>query len=270
MRHISRFERHIDVPEIGLRGQEKLLNSSVLIVGAGGLGSPAALYLAAAGVGTIGIVDDDVVSLSNLQRQVLFSEADVGAMKVDAAKKNLSAISSIAKIVAYPERVDENNYERIISGYDIVLDCTDNFQARYLLNRACHTLRKPLVSASLYHHDGQISVFKSFEGAGHPCYECLYSRTLNQEIIPTCTQAGVVGPVAGVLGTMQASVAINELVGIGETLSGWMFLFSAMGFMAQKVKISKKQDCSCCSIGDHSSREDLKVPPVVTACHATD
>jgi molybdopterin/thiamine biosynthesis adenylyltransferase len=247
MSYIDRFERHIDIPEIGLRGQDKLTRSSALIVGAGGLGCPASLYLAAAGIGVIGLVDEDTVSLSNLQRQILYGEDDVGKKKTETAERQLGRISSACNVRSYAYNLNPENASAITAPYDIVLDCTDNFETRFLINRICHLLGKKLISASLYHHDGQISVFKSFEGAPHPCYECLYANTIDKGLVPNCRQSGVVGPVAGILGAMQASAAINELLGIGESLSGWMFMFNALNFETEKVKISRKKNCPCCS-----------------------
>jgi adenylyltransferase/sulfurtransferase len=263
MKHITRFERQIDVPEIGLRGQEKLSQSSVLIVGAGGLGCPAALYLAAAGIGTIGLVDADTVGLSNLQRQVLYAEADVGKGKTAAAAEQLSRISSLCKINTYPYNLDAGNARELVAQYDIVLDCSDNFETRFLLNRTCHSLKKKLVSASLYHHDGQISVFKPFEGTDHPCYECVYPKNLDNGLVPNCRQSGVVGPVAGVLGTMQAVAAINELLDIGNSLSGWMLMFSGLNFDTEKVRVRKKKNCPCCS-ADEAAISDAEMPKTVS------
>lgn len=248
---IARFERQIDVPEIGLHGQERLMRSSALIVGVGGLGCPAALYLAAAGIGRIGLADADIVSLSNLQRQVLYAEADVGKKKTEIAARHLRQISSFCRVDAHTLNVSAENIAECLQPYDIVLDCTDNFETRFLLNRACHAQKKKLVSASLYHYDGQISVFKPFEGAEHPCYECVYSAALKrQDIVPSCTQAGIVGPVAGVLGTMQAVAALNELLGIGESLSGWVLMLNALNFDVRKVRVHKRKDCPACSSAD--------------------
>lgn len=244
---ISRFERQIDVPEIGLHGQEKLMRSSALIVGVGGLGCPASLYLAASGIGMLGLADEDIVSLSNLQRQILYTEADVGKKKTETAERRLKQASSLCTINAHPFNISAENISGIVAQYDIVLDCTDNFETRFLLNKACHAQGKKMVSASLYHHDGQISVFKSFEGPPHPCYECVYSNALRQDMIPNCGQSGVVGPVAGVLGAMQAAAAMNELLGIGESLSGWLLMFNALNFEIQKVRLHKKKNCPACS-----------------------
>lgn len=247
MKSISHFERHIDVPEIGLHGQEKIMRSSMLIVGMGGLGCPAALYLVAAGVGKIGIIDADTVSVSNLQRQILYTSADIGKEKTYIAEEQLKKHSSFCEIKSYPSYLNEENANEIVSKYDIVLDCTDNFGTRFLLNRVCHSEKKVLISASLYHYDGQLTVFKSFKGDTHPCYECIYSNTNQLEQISNCKEAGIVGPVAGILGTMQATAAINELLDIGESLSGFMLMINALNFRVHKVDFKKKAECVCCS-----------------------
>lgn len=267
MKNLSRFERHIDVPEIGLKGQEKIMRTSALIVGIGGLGCPAALYLAAAGMGTLGIADNDTISISNLQRQVLYTESDVGLKKTEVAKHRLQRAASSCNIRIHDSFINESNMHDIVEQYDIVVDCSDNFATRFSLNKACHDLQKKLISASLHHHDGQISVFKSFEGASNPCYECLFPRAIQQSPIPACTEAGIVGPVAGILGTMQASAVINEVLDIGESLSGWLILFSALTFKTQKIKINKKTDCPICA--QNTASAGLSIPHAHAAGCAT-
>ncbi len=240
----SRFERHIEIPEVGLKGQEKLKNASVLIVGAGGLGCPAALYLAAGGIGEIGLVDNDIVSISNLQRQVLYTEADLDKPKVEIASNKLKEINSQCKINTYPFRLDESNITEIISEYDVVVDCTDNFDIRFLLNKECFAQKKKLISASVFHYDGQVSVYKAFEGAENPCYECLYPTGINVDSAPK--SSGILGPVAGVLGTLQASAVINELLEVGASLSGSMLILNMLNFEVQKMRIKKRADCAVC------------------------
>jgi molybdopterin/thiamine biosynthesis adenylyltransferase len=260
----SRYEQHAEVPEIGPAGQDKLFNSSVLIVGLGGLGCPAAQYLAAAGLGRIGLVDQDTVSLSNLQRQILYGEKDIDKLKADAAFARLQDISSFCEFQKYPFFLTAENAVETIEGYDIILDCTDNFDSRYLLNYISFVQKKPLVSASIYHHDGQISVFKAFKGEAHPCYQCLYPRTDKLKNLPNCKEGGIVGPVAGILGTMQAVVTINELLNIGETLSGWLVLFNSLSFEMQKIRITKRPDCEICSI--NQSLEEIGKIPITAKC----
>jgi molybdopterin/thiamine biosynthesis adenylyltransferase len=248
--NLHRYERQIDVPEIGLEGQKKLLKSSILIVGLGGLGCPAALYLAAAGVGRLGLADADTASLSNLQRQILYDEADVGQLKTHTAAAKLKRNSSACDIREYPFFLTAENAGDIISSYDIVLDCTDNFDTRYLLNYFCFTKKKPLVSASVYHHDGQISVFRAFDGKQNPCYQCLYPKSEKLTLAPQCKEGGILSPVAGIFGCLQAAAAINELLGIGETLSGWMLMFSSLTFEPQKIRLQKRADCEICAAGN--------------------
>ena len=249
---LSRYERHIDVPEIGLEGQKKIFQSSVLIIGVGGLGCPSAIYLNAAGIGKIGLIDADIVSTSNLQRQILFNDDDVGKLKVDVAKKKLSLNKSHCDIKTYPFFINGENAIDIVQEYDIVLDCTDNFEARYTINDLCFRSKKPLISASIYHYDGQISVFRGFDAAA-PCYQCLYKKTDQNWIIPQCKDSGIVGPLAGIIGTMQATAALNELLGIQGGLVGWMYLVNALTFETQKIKIEKRHDCETCSQGERNS-----------------
>lgn len=248
---LSRYERHIDVPEIGVNGQKRLLESSVLIVGVGGLGCPAALYLHAAGIGKIGLVDADTVSTSNLQRQILFTDEDTGKPKVDIAKKALSKNNTYCQINTYPFFLTDDNAQETIRDYDVVLDCTDNFKTRYTINHWCIKEKKPLISASIYHYDGQISTFRGYQPDA-PCYQCLYKKTDENWIIPQCTEGGVVGPLAGIMGTMQATATLNELLGTGDSLSGWMLLVNALTFETQKVRLFKGSDCEACRKGaDH-------------------
>lgn len=257
---LQRFERHIDIPEIGLDGQKKLLSGSVLIIGMGGLGCPAALYLAAGGVGRIGFMDDDTVSLSNLQRQVLYDDHDVGVSKVTAAKRKLAAHAPDCVLEEQEARLTAENAGAVISRYDLVLDCSDNFNTRYLVNEFCVRLKKPLVSASVYHHEGQISTFRGWE-ADKPCYQCLYPKSEKLALAPQCTEDGILGPVTGIFGTMQAAAAMNELMGIGDSLAGWMLMFSAFTYDSQKVRLQKRPTCETCGSMKNSDYSYVKNKP---------
>ncbi|HYD18365.1 MAG TPA: HesA/MoeB/ThiF family protein [Patescibacteria group bacterium] len=244
--NLQRFERHIDIPEVGLEGQKKLLAAGVLIVGMGGLGCPAALYLAAGGVGRIGFIDADTVSLSNLQRQVLYDDTDIGASKVAAAKRKLALHAPGCVLEDHDARLVPQNAEALISNYDLVLDCSDNFETRYLVNEFCVRLQKPLVSASVYHHEGQISTFRGWE-KDKPCYQCLYPKSEKLALAPQCTEDGILGPVTGIFGSLQAAAAMNELMGIGDGLAGWMLMFSTYTFESQRVRLQKRASCESCS-----------------------
>lgn len=260
----ERYERHIDIPEIGIEGQKKLSKAAVLIVGLGGLGCPAALYLAAAGIGHIGLADADTVSLSNLQRQVLYDEADIGRAKTAVAAEKLRHKTSQCDIVEHAFFLNADNAQAIIAKYDVVLDCTDNFDTRYLLNYVCHTEKKPLVSASVYHHDGQIAVFRAFDGVDLPCYQCLYPKSDQLTLAPQCKEGGILGPVTGIFGTMQAAAAINTLLGIADNLAGSLLSFSTLDFTAHKIRLSRRMDCEICS---KSAMENKNAPLLpVSSC----
>ena len=246
---IMRYSRHIILKEVGGKGQDKICKAKVFIMGAGGLGSPAALYLAAAGVGTIGIADDDVVDLSNLQRQVLHATSDVGKAKVFSAEETLSAINPNVKLIAYKERVTSENVREIIRDYDIVLDGSDNFPTRYLINDACFFAKKTLISGSILRFDGQVTVFKPH--AGGPCYRCLYPEIPPAGFVPSCSEAGILGPVAGTIGVLQATEALKEILGIGDQLIGRLSVFDALNTTFREVKIRKDPDCELC--GDKAS-----------------
>ena len=246
---IMRYSRHIILKEVGGKGQDKICKAKVFIMGAGGLGSPAALYLAAAGVGTIGIADDDVVDLSNLQRQVLHATSDVGKAKVFSAEETLSAINPNVKLIAYKERVTSENVREIIRDYDIILDGSDNFPTRYLINDACFFAKKTLISGSILRFDGQVTVFKPH--AGGPCYRCLYPEIPPAGFVPSCSEAGILGPVAGTIGVLQATEALKEILGIGDQLIGRLSVFDALNSTFREVKIRKDPDCELC--GDKAS-----------------
>ena len=232
---IHRYARHILLQEVGGVGQEKLLNARVLVIGAGGLGSPVILYLAAAGVGTIGVVDDDTVDLSNLQRQVLHTTARVGAAKVDSAATAVAAMNGDVKLVPHRMRLAPDNAAEVIAGYDVIVDGSDNFATRFLVNDACYRARKTLVSAAVLRFDGQLSTFKPHEGG--PCYRCLYPEAPPDGLVPSCSEAGILGAVAGVLGTLQATEVLKEILGIGQSMSGRLLIYDALTATFRTVKL---------------------------------
>lgn len=250
---IERYKRNILLSEVGLGGQLILNRARVLIVGAGGLGAPVALYLAAAGVGTIGIVDHDRVDLSNLQRQVLYSEEQVGALKVVAACARLARANSDVKIETHCVALDEASADELVAAYDIVVDCTDNFAVRYAINDACVRLGKPFVYGSIYRFEGQVSFFqpglptpvsgKSLPGT-QPCYRCLYPQS-PQQLIPTCQQAGVLGAIAGVVGSLQATEVLKYLLGQGDLLIGRLLLFDGLAMSFSTIKYAQASGCLC-------------------------
>jgi sulfur-carrier protein adenylyltransferase/sulfurtransferase len=240
----ERYSRHMLVPEIGIEGQQKLLDAKVLLLGAGGLGSPTALYLAAAGVGTLGIVDDDVVDLSNLQRQVIHTTDRIGTPKVDSAEESIHAINPGVNVVKYPVRIDASNIVEIIEGYDVIVDGVDNFPTRYLLNDATVRLKIPVVSASILGFDGQLSVFKPYEG---PCYRCLFREPPPAELAPSCGANGVLGVLPGTMGLLQATEVVKLILGIGEPAIGRLLLYDALGATLTEVKVHRDPDCPICS-----------------------
>jgi sulfur-carrier protein adenylyltransferase/sulfurtransferase len=249
----ERYSRHLLVPEIGLEGQLKLLDAKVLLLGAGGLGSPTALYLAAAGVGTIGIVDDDVVDLSNLQRQVAHSEARIGTPKVDSAEQAIHEINSDVNVVKYQTRLDASNIMEIVEGYDIVVDGVDNFPTRYLLNDATVRLKIPVVSASILGFDGQLSVFAPYDG---PCYRCLYPTPPPAELAPSCGANGVLGALPGIMGVLQAIEVVKLITGSGEPLIGRLLLYEALSTSFTDLKVRRDPDCPICSRDPDSISDD--------------
>ena len=252
---IQRYARHILLPEVGGTGQAELISAKVLIVGAGGLGSPLLLYLAAAGVGTIGIVDDDVVDLSNLQRQIIHMTSSIGQPKVESAAAIISAINPEVKLVQYAERLTVENAAAIISNYDIVADGTDNFATRFLINDACYFAKRPLVSAAILRFDGQVSTFKAHEDGDHPCYRCLYSEAPPEGQIPTCAEAGVLGALCGMIGSLQATEVIKEILKIGDSLSGFLVIYEGLGTTFRKIKVRRDPGCPLC--GKDSTIKDL-------------
>jgi sulfur-carrier protein adenylyltransferase/sulfurtransferase len=255
----DRYSRHLLIPEIGAEGQQKLLDAKVLLLGAGGLGSPTALYLAAAGVGTLGIVDDDVVDLSNLQRQVIHSTQRVGIPKVDSAEESIHALNPDVKVVKYPVRLDASNIMEIIAGYDVIVDGVDNFPTRYLLNDATVRLQIPVVSASILGFDGQLSVFKPYEG---PCYRCLFREPPPAELAPSCGANGVLGVLPGTMGLLQATEVVKLILGIGDPAIGRLLLYDALAATLTEVKVHRDPDCPICSRPpDEISDEEMGVFP---------
>jgi molybdopterin/thiamine biosynthesis adenylyltransferase/rhodanese-related sulfurtransferase len=255
----ERYSRHLLIPEIGLEGQIKLLDAKVLLLGAGGLGSPTALYLAAAGVGTLGIVDDDEVDLSNLQRQVIHTTDRIGVPKVDSAEQSINAINPDVKVVKYATRLDASNIMEIIQGYDVIVDGADNFPTRYLLNDATVRLGIPVVSASILGFDGQLSVFKPHDG---PCYRCLYPVPPPAELAPSCGANGVLGVLPGTMGLLQATEVVKLVTGAGEPLVGRLLLYEALGATFTELKVRRDPECPICSIDPSEiSDEEMGVFP---------
>ena len=248
---IKRYSRHIILPQVGGKGQRKLLESSVLLVGAGGLGSPAALYLAAAGVGRLGIVDFDTVDLSNLQRQILHHVRDVGRPKVDSAQDTIRDINPDVKVVPYRTQLTSENILDIIKDYDVVLDGTDNFPTRYLINDACVMGGKPNVHGSIFLFEGQATTFVP----GRGCYRCLYPNPPPPGTVPSCAEAGVLGVLPGIVGTIQAIEAIKLVVGIGEPLVNRLLLFDALTMEFRTLKVRRDKNCPMC--GDHPTIHQL-------------
>lgn len=245
-RQVERYARHLILDEIGEAGQEKLLAARVLVVGAGGLGAPLLLYLAAAGIGTIGIVDDDRVELSNLQRQVIYDEDGLGKLKAAAAKARLDALDPALRVEAIATRLTAANAADILSRFDLVADGSDNFPTRYLLNDVCYRLGKTLVSASLLRFEGQISTFKAHCGPPHPCYRCLFPEAPPPDLNPRCEEAGILGALAGTMGALQAVEVVKELLGLGASLSGRLLLYDALASEFRTIRLKRRADCPCC------------------------
>ncbi len=247
-----RYGRHLIIPEVGLEGQRKLKSASVLIIGAGGLGSPLAFYLTAAGVGRIGIVDFDVVDLSNLQRQILHTTKDVGRSKLESAREKLESLNPNVKIEIYEMRLTSENALDLIKEYDIVVDGTDNFPTRYLVNDACVFLKKPNVYGSIFRFEGQVSVFYADKG---PCYRCLYKEPPPPGLVPSCAEGGVLGVLPGIIGTIQALETIKLILGIGEPLIGKLLLFDALRMKFRELKLRKDPECPVC--GENPTVKEL-------------
>lgn len=243
---IQRYSRHILLPEIGGAGQAALRRARVLIIGAGGLGSPLALYLAAAGVGTLGLVDDDRVDLSNLQRQIAHSTARLGQRKTTSAAEAARAINPLCQIEEHPLRLDQGNAAALIRGYDLVCDGSDNFATRYLVADTCLAEKRALVSAAVLRFEGQLSVFKPHLHAEGPCYRCLYPAAPPPGLAPSCAEAGVLGSVTGVMGSLQATEVIKEIAGIGESLSGRLLLWDALATRFRLIRVPRDPACPAC------------------------
>jgi len=239
----ERYRRHLTLPEVGLAGQQRLLASKVLIIGAGGLGCPLSIYLAAAGVGEIGLVDDDVVDLSNLQRQILYSTADVGRPKVEVARERMEALNPDVRVTCFQERLTAGNALSVLEPYDLVIDGTDNFPTRYLSNDACVLLGKPNVYGSIFRFEGQASVFDARVG---PCYRCLFPEPPPPGSVPSCAEGGVLGVLPGIIATIQATEAIKCLVGEGSSLAGRLLIYDAMAMEFSEFRLARDPDCPVC------------------------
>ncbi|HET6520044.1 MAG TPA: molybdopterin-synthase adenylyltransferase MoeB [Geminicoccaceae bacterium] len=246
---LLRYARHIVLPEVGGTGQGRLLESRVLLIGAGGLGSPMLLYLAAAGVGTIGVVDDDRVDLSNLQRQVAHPTGRVGMAKTESAALAAAAVNPEVRIEAHPVRLDAGNAPEIVRGYDVVADGSDSFATRDAVHAACLARGKTLVSASVQGFDGQLTTFKAHLGPPHPCYRCLFPAPPPPGTIPSCATGGVLGALAGVMGCLQATEVLKELLGIGASLSGTLVLYDALDTELRRIRVRRDPDCPLCGGG---------------------
>ena len=249
---IARYSRHLTLPQIGPAGQKKLKRSSVLVIGVGGLGAPVGLYLAAAGIGRIGLVDFDRVESSNLQRQVLFGDSDVGRRKVEAARERLESINPFVVLDIHEFRLVPGNAPDLVAGYDLVIDGTDNFPTRYLVNDACVLAGKPYVYGSIYRFEGQASVFADPDG---PCYRCLFPEPVPPGTVPNCAEGGVLGVLPGIIGSIQAAEAIKQLLGIGSSLAGRLLLLDALEMRFRELKLRKDPDCPIC--GEHPAITSL-------------
>ena len=253
----QRYARHLILDEVGEVGQDKLLSANVLCVGAGGLGSPVAVYLAAAGIGTIGVIDDDVVDLSNLQRQIIHATSKIGAPKVDSARETLSQINPTINVRTYKQRLTAANIQEIIREYDLIVDGSDNFETRYLINDAAYLNGKIVVSGALLRFEGQLTTFRSGLKIkrDEPCYRCLFPNAPSANSSNRCEDVGILGSVAGVMGTLQATEVLKEIIGLGETMSGKLLIFDAMNMQFRKIRYKRRLDCVLC--GDASSIKDI-------------
>ena len=252
---IQRYARHIVLQEVGGVGQAAILDAKVLVVGAGGLGSPMLMYLAAAGVGTIGVVDDDEVSLSNLQRQIAHGTPDIGRAKVNSARDRVVALNPEVNFVPHRTRLNSCNVIDLLTDYDIIADGTDNFNTRFLLNDACFLARKTLVSAAVLRFDGQLSTYKAYLGPPHPCYRCIFPEPPPPDAIPSCAQGGVLGAMAGVMGTRQTTEVLKEILGIGQSMSGRFLIYDGLAGTFRIVKVNPDPSCALC--GTAATIKDL-------------
>ena len=242
---VRRYSRHLIIPDVGMTGQKRLKNAKVLCVGAGGLGSPALMYLAAAGVGTLGIVEFDTVDESNLQRQIIHGQSDIGKSKAESARNSVNEINPYVNVIIHETRIDNSNVMEIFSQYDLIVDGTDNFATRYLVNDACVLLNKPYVWGSIYRFDGQASVFWSEHG---PCYRCLYPEPPPPGMVPSCAEGGVLGVLCASIGSIQVTEAIKVITGIGEPLVGRLMVYDALEMSYRTIKVRKDPDCPICSV----------------------
>ena len=249
---VRRYSRHLIIPDVAMAGQQRLMNAKVLCVGAGGLGSPALMYLAAAGVGTIGIVEFDTVDESNLQRQIIHGQSDIGKSKAESAKAKILEINPFVKVATHEVRLDNSNVKEIFSQYDIIVDGTDNFATRYLVNDACVLLKKPYVWGSIYRFDGQASVFWAEYG---PCYRCLYPEPPPPGMVPSCAEGGVLGVLCATIGSIQTTEAIKVITGVGEPMIGSLIIYDALEMSFRKIKVRKDPNCPLC--GDNPTQKDL-------------
>ena len=254
---IHRYARHILLNEVGGAGQAKLLDSRVLVIGAGGLGSPLLLYLAAAGVGTIGVVDGDVVDLSNLQRQVVHTTDRIGRPKVESARDTVRAINPEVRVITHNAMLDAENALRLVSDYDVVADGSDNFPTRFLVNDACYLAGKTLVSAAILRFDAQVATFKAHEAGDNPCYRCIFREAPPPGQIPTCAEAGVLGALCGMVGSLQATEVLKELLGIGEGLAGSLIVLDGLSAVFRKIRVRRDPGCPLC--GDHPTIKDVAI-----------
>ncbi len=249
---VRRYSRHLIIPDVAMAGQQRLMNAKVLCVGAGGLGSPALMYLAAAGVGTLGIVEFDTVDESNLQRQIIHGQSDIGKSKAQSAKAKISEINPFVQVITHEVRLDNSNVKEIFSQYDIIVDGTDNFATRYLVNDACVLLKKPYVWGSIYRFDGQASVFWAEYG---PCYRCLYPEPPPPGMVPSCAEGGVLGVLCATIGSIQTTEAIKVITGVGEPIIGSLMIYDALEMSLRKIKVRKDPNCPLC--GDNPTQKDL-------------
>jgi molybdopterin/thiamine biosynthesis adenylyltransferase len=254
---LQRYARHIVLPEVGGIGQEMLLLGKVLVIGAGGLGAPLLMYLAAAGVGILGVVDDDVVDLSNLQRQVIHATSDIGSPKVKSAATTVAGVNPEVKFQPHHVRLTSENVYELIEGYDIIADGSDNFETRFLVNDACHFAGKTLVSGAILRFEGQVATFKSHIGGDYPCYRCLYREPPPAGMVPSCSEGGVLGALAGTIGSMQATEVLKEIMGIGNSLSGNLMLYDALETEFRKISLKRDRNCPLC--GNHPTISDLSI-----------
>ncbi len=252
---LERYARHIILREVGGAGQQALLKAKVLVVGAGGLGSPVIMYLAAAGVGTIGVIDDDVVSLSNLQRQIIHASDRVGDPKTSSAKDAVAAINPDVEVIEHTERLTADNARALISQYDIVADGSDNFTTRFLVNDACFLTGRTLVSSAILQFDGQLSTYRAHLGGANPCYRCVFHAPPPPDVAPSCAEAGVLGMIAGTMGSLQATEIVKEILDIGDSMSGRLLIYDALSANFRTVRV--KPDPACALCGPQATITDL-------------